>query len=91
MSHTSSQAKVKPSRERILELRAMRLPWKVVARLVGISPQAARDRARGKRPALTRKDPGEPPWDADTRPGESPRERAFRRFPITAPKPGLEL
>jgi len=33
-------------------------------------------------------DPGPNRWDLDTRWGESPRERAFRRFPVVAHKPG---
>jgi hypothetical protein len=31
---------------------------------------------------------GSPPWLRDTMPGETPEQRAFRRFPINVHKPG---
>jgi len=43
-----------------------------------------------RRPALPELNAPPPPWEADTRPGESPVARAFRRFPITSHKPRFE-
>ena len=81
--------KIHPAYERILELRARGVRWKEIGRMLGRDYKYCQQivQNHGLRPA--KKDIPPDPFNGSFYhiPGETPEQRAFRRFPIDKHKP----
>jgi len=92
MSDISNFSKVKiPNewpREQWIARRMAGETYLAIAKSAGCTRRTVNVIINNKSWSKSSHDPGIHTWDADFISGESPRDRAFRRFPITSHKPG---